>query len=130
MSVEAQMVREEDFTQFTAAGDYSGGEIIQLPDGRPAVVGGLNARTSGDEVVAYTEGEFDVVSDSATVFARGDKVFWDASANVAITAPGDILSGIACSARANSTWRSGQPGCSRRKRAISSNEAPPFLSVR
>lgn len=101
---EATLVLESPGAKFTASTDLSAGEIIKLPDGRAGVVAGQNAVASGDVYEAYTLGRFRVDSASATVFAVGERVYWDASADVAIRAggaSGDLYLGRAAKAKVN-----------------------------
>lgn len=90
--------------KFTAATTYASGQIIQLSDGRAGVIAGLNAIASGDAVTAYTAGVFAVATASATTFSKGDPVYWDDSASVAVATPGeaaDVFLGLAMDACAN-----------------------------
>ena len=108
MSAEAIRKNAGGVVKFTAGTTYSSGEIIQLPDGRAAVIAGLKPVASGDAVGAETEGEFDVLSASGTTFAAGAPVYWDASASLAITAPGavdDLLLGVATVAKVSGQTR-------------------------
>lgn len=87
----------------TAATTYASGEVIQLEDGRAAVVDGLQAVASGDKFLLVAHGVKDLASASATTFALGADVFWDVSANVAITVPaaGDFYVGKCVQAKVN-----------------------------
>lgn len=85
--------------QKTAATTYASGEVIQLADGRAAVVMGLKAIASGDEMCLNTEGIYAFAAATAVVFAEGEAVYWDASANTAINlanvGAGDFFLGFA-----------------------------------
>lgn len=78
-----QNAGQQDYTPGAAA---TAGEVIQLSDGRAAVVkADLAASEKG---AVYTKGIFDVVKTGGggIAFAIGDPVFWDVSANVALPA--------------------------------------------
>lgn len=70
--------------QITTSANAASGEILQLSDGRAGVVSGLNAVTSGDKAALVTEGLVAITCAAATTFAVGDRVYWDASADLAI----------------------------------------------
>lgn len=73
---------------YTPAGAVSSGEIVQLPDGRAAIIKtDLAASAKG---AVYTKGTFDVLAATGTTFSAGDPVYWDASASLAITSPGAV----------------------------------------
>ncbi len=94
---EATLSYREGEVHFDAAGALASGEIIQLSDGRGAVVEGLTARVTNDPTVVATEGVFDVKSASATTFAKGEAVWWDQSADLAVEFAGaDITDGDFC----------------------------------
>lgn len=87
-----------------AAAVYASGEVVQLADGRAAYADTLSPIAVGDAVTFRTQGIVDLLSASATTFTKGDYVYWDASANLAITAPGadeDFFVGVAVKAKAN-----------------------------
>lgn len=75
--------------QFIAAANLASGEVVQAPDGRPCVVGGLRGFSTGELAMGYTEGTYELLSASGTTFAVGAPVYWDVSANLAIAAAGD-----------------------------------------
>lgn len=80
-----QSTGQQDSTPSSAS---LAGEVTQLSDGRAAVTkADLAANEKG---AVYTEGIFDVLT--ATVFAVGEEVWWDVSANTAIAA-GAAVSG-------------------------------------
>lgn len=87
MTVEAAKKYDAGEYHFTASGTMAGGSLFQMSDGRAAVVSQLKGAVSGDRVSAQTQGIFGLAAASATLFAVGDDVFWDASADLAITAP-------------------------------------------
>jgi len=71
---------QQDYTPSSAA---TAGQVLQLNDGRAAVVKtDLAASAKG---AVYTAGIFDVLSASSTAFSVGDRVYWDYSADLAIT---------------------------------------------
>lgn len=69
----------------------SGGDVIQLPDGRAGVVTGANASSSafsaGDTVAVATSGRWRVLKTSSIVFVPGGRVKWDHSAETATVPP-------------------------------------------
>jgi predicted RecA/RadA family phage recombinase len=81
---EATLAYEAGIVKFTAAANLTSGEILQLPDGRAAVVKGLKAILSGEEAVGQTLGVFDIASATGTTFSAGDAVWWDTSASAAV----------------------------------------------
>lgn len=89
MSLEAQFLNAAGEVEFTAGAALASGQMIQMDDGKAAVVGGLEGFSSGDKATAYTTGTYRVVSASATTFSAGDEVWWDSSADLAITTPGE-----------------------------------------
>lgn len=85
-----------------AGAAYASGEVIQLNDGRAAFVANLVPVASGEQVTFQTEGIGRLASASGTTFSKGAPVYWDASANLAITAPGadaDFYAGTAVAAK-------------------------------
>lgn len=89
---------QQDYTPSSAA---AAGEIIQLSDGRAAVV--KTTLAASEKGAVYTSGIFDVDSASATTFLIGADVYWDTSASLAIgyaaAQPDDILIGTAVKAK-------------------------------
>jgi|SRR3990172_9514593 len=81
---------------------YTSGEVIQLADGRAAIVANLVPVAIGEQVTFQTVGIGRLASATGTTFAKGAPVYWDASANVAITTPGadaDFYVGTAVAAK-------------------------------
>lgn len=79
----AILYRENDGsgpTQVTAPAAGSGGDIIQLPDGRAAVVTGLKSFASGDQINVYTSGQFEVLKLASVVCLPGGNAFYNRSA--------------------------------------------------
>lgn len=91
---EALHVRDSNPAKETAAAALASGEIRQLSDGRAAVVEGLQGVASGDEVSLRHCAVVRVAAASGTTFAKGDKVYWDASASQAVP-PSASLDGAA-----------------------------------
>lgn len=81
---EAKFSYDDGEVHLAAGTAYDSGEIIQLSDGRAAVIQGLKGVLSSEPATAATEGIFDCASASATTFSKGDPVFWDISANLAV----------------------------------------------
>ncbi len=87
--------------KIASPGTVESGQIVQTPDGRAGVVQGLNPETTGGTVSLAVEGVFDVLCAAATEFAAGQTVYWDSSANLAVTAPEageDFYVGVALAA--------------------------------
>jgi len=103
MAAEAQYLQDEEVIQFTAAAALASGEVIQLEDGRAAVVSGAKGFASGDLASARVRGRHKCIVASGVTFADGDPVYWDASANTCITAgsceDGDFYLGSAVGAK-------------------------------
>lgn len=91
---EAQLHKQTGEVEQAAGEALSSGEIQRLADGRAAVYQGLNDAASGDKVSLATAGRFYVKAASATTFAVGDLVYWDASASAAVK-PAHTLDGSA-----------------------------------
>jgi predicted RecA/RadA family phage recombinase len=85
--------------QPTPAAGYASGEVIQLADGRAAVVQGLRALTSGEEAGLKTTGQHTFAKTAGVVILKGDRVYWDRSANTATplqaVAGADFVLGVA-----------------------------------
>lgn len=64
----------------TPAAGYASGEVIQLTDGRAAVVAGLVARVSGDPAALKTKGQFTLAKTASIVILEGAPLYWDRSA--------------------------------------------------
>jgi len=84
MSAEAVLSKDADTIDVsTPAAGYSSGEVIQLTDGRAAVVLGLQALVSGDPAALKTSGQFTVAKTANVVVLEGDLLYWDRSAGTA-----------------------------------------------
>jgi len=78
---EATLSKDADTIDvLTPAAGYTSGEVIQLTDGRAAVVAGLVARASGDPAALKTSGQFTLTKTSGVVILEGDRLYWDRSA--------------------------------------------------
>lgn len=71
----------DDVRDYTADAALTAGEVLQLRDGRAAVI--PVATASGDGVGAQTEGIFKVLKTASIVILDGGDVSWDHSANTA-----------------------------------------------
>lgn len=84
---------EFTFRQNTGQQDYTpgvartAGEVIRLGDNRAAVV--KTDLAANEKGAVYTEGIGDVAAATGTTWSDGQALYWDASADVAVTAPGD-----------------------------------------
>ena len=79
MSIEANLRQEGCTLDYTAAVAVTGGEVIQLADGRAAVA--VQDIAAGATGAVMTEGVYDVAKTASIVFLDGGRVFWDHSAN-------------------------------------------------
>jgi len=83
----------------TAPADGSGGDVIQLADGRAAVALGLNISTTafsaGDPITVATNGVWSFLKTASIVLLKGGQAFWDRSAETATftNASGDFFLG-------------------------------------
>ena len=84
MASEALLQYPAGEVQVVATAAHSSGEVIQLPDGRAGVVGGLAAVASGDTMTVYTQGVFTVAKTASMVILDGGRVYWDRSASKAL----------------------------------------------
>lgn len=82
-----------------AAAALTSGEVLQLSDGRAAVVAGLAAVAIGDPYDLSIEGIKEFACASGVTFGKGDEVFWAVASNTAVTlanaVAGDIYLGRA-----------------------------------
>jgi len=67
----------------SAPAALSSGQVLQLADGRAAVVLGLTGSASGDRTALATSGQFTVAKTASIVILDGGEVMWDHSANSA-----------------------------------------------
>ena len=84
MTIRAAFVQDECALDYTPAAALDGGSVVLLPDGRVGVT--LTAIAAGILGSVATEGLFDFNSASATVFAEGEDVYWDATNFLAVPA--------------------------------------------
>ncbi len=78
MTIKAQFLQPGEMIDWTADADYAAGDVIQLPDGRAAVVS--VSVLSGFKVGVFIDGIFTVQKTTTMVILDGGKVFWDDSA--------------------------------------------------
>ena len=104
---EANFVRPGNEEKVTLASALDGGDIVQCDSGRVGVLsGGNQTYAAGDVVVADTEGVFDVVSASATLFSAGDTVGFDDTNKLAVDhGDGDFNIGLAAESKSSGTTR-------------------------
>lgn len=79
MTIQAQRVQEGCSVDWTPSAAVVGGEVIQLRDGRAAVVS-VDA-ASGVVVGTETEGIYKVQKTTSMVVLKGSRLFWDHSAD-------------------------------------------------
>lgn len=77
-------VPEDHRVLSAAAAALASGEIQQLADGRATYVDGLKAVVAGDVYNLKKTGIVKIVCAAATTFSKGDEVWWDVSASLAI----------------------------------------------
>jgi len=92
---EVQQKAAASYNNGNTAAPYNGGTVVQLADGRAAIVqtlgGGNDAAASGDPIVLKYVGQFDLQCLSATTFADGAKAYWDPVANGPDGTPGVVV---------------------------------------
>lgn len=74
-----------DFT--SAAADFEGGDVLQLPDGRAGVIVSDIDYSSNPLGAIRTTGVHLVTKAATQVWCDGDEIFWDHSANAATVIP-------------------------------------------
>lgn len=85
--MEATMKKEGSVIQLAATAAYSGGQVLQLSDGRAGVV--TSDVASGGMAELKTTGIFTSVPKTAgQVYLDGQELFWDHSANAVVYTPG------------------------------------------
>jgi predicted RecA/RadA family phage recombinase len=87
MSVEAIFAKDGGVVDYTPSVATGAGEVVTLADGRVAVC--LRALAANELGSAKVDGHWYFPSASGTTFAKGTLAWWDVSANLAITAPGE-----------------------------------------
>lgn len=85
MATEADTVlADPGVMQIATTAALTGGQVIQLPDGRAGVVlRDKAATTAAAPAAVVTEGHFSIDKTSGVVILDGGRVFWDHSANAA-----------------------------------------------
>jgi len=83
---EAELYQGDECTlDYTADAAITGGEVVQLRDGRAAVIPVDCA--NGEKVGAQAEGIYNVVKTASQVWLDGAEIYWDHSANAATCIP-------------------------------------------
>jgi predicted RecA/RadA family phage recombinase len=83
---EAELYQGDECTlDYTADAAITGGEVVQLRDGRAAVIPVDCA--NGEKVGAQAEGIYNVVKTANQVWIDGAEIYWDHSANAATCVP-------------------------------------------
>jgi predicted RecA/RadA family phage recombinase len=100
MTAEATTYHDESSVIVTVpSAGYSGGEVIQLPDGRAGVVESLRALVSGEKASVKVQGQVKLLKTASIVIVQGGEVKWDHSANTAtipvLTDDKDFIVGVA-----------------------------------
>lgn len=84
--VDATLYQDDDCTvDVTAVAAITGGQVIQIPDGRAAIV--PTDVAAGELGSAATEGTFIVTKAINLVWVAGTEIYWDHSANAAVLHP-------------------------------------------
>ena len=85
MTAEATLYKDANANaiDITAPADLSSGQVLQLADGRAAIVAGLKDPDSDDPATLLTAGQFTVAKTASIVILDGGEVMWDHSANSA-----------------------------------------------
>lgn len=78
---EAHFLSDECVIDYTPAAAVSGGEVLQLRDGRAGVM--ASSRDASQKGAIQTEGLFRVAKTTGIVILDGGRVYWDHSANKA-----------------------------------------------
>lgn len=94
MAAEAQYLKDPAVIEFTAGAALTSGQVLQLPDGRAAVVAGLKGFASGDVASARVRGVFKVAKTADMNLLDGQKIWWVKSTNKA-NYTGDFPIGVA-----------------------------------
>lgn len=81
MTIQAQYLQDGEMIDWTADATYSNGDVIQLRDGRAAVVS--QDCVVDDVIGVYVEGVFRFLKTASIVLLEGGRLFWDHSANKA-----------------------------------------------
>lgn len=79
MTIQAQYVGEGEMIDWIADADYANGDVIQLRDGRAAVVS--QNVDAGDAVGVFVSGLFLIQKTASIVILMGSRLFWDHSAD-------------------------------------------------
>lgn len=83
---DAHLVQEgNDILDYTAIAAVTGGQVVQLADGRAGVI--PNDKDAGLLVSASTEGIYRVVKAASQVWINGARIWWDHSADAATCVP-------------------------------------------
>lgn len=93
-TLECQFVKEGQFIDYTPVAAVTGGQMVQLPDGRAAFAPQDIAAGVLGSVQVY--GIVRLKKSTATAFLKGGDVFWDISANNANYAPGAATGDFKC----------------------------------
>ena len=84
--VDANLYQDGDCTvDVTAVAAITGGQVIQIPDGRAAIV--PTDVAAGDLGSGSTEGIYEVTKAASQVWLKGAPIWWDHSANAATCIP-------------------------------------------
>ena len=86
-TVRAIRRNHDDSVLLTSSGGNTQGDIVQLADGRIAVVEGLESVADGDPLSGAVTGQFDILKNATSdTYALGAPVFYDPTNKVAKTA--------------------------------------------
>ena len=84
MAITAAYLQSDDCLDHTPTAALDAGSVVRLPDGRVSVAPAAIA--AGVTGAVATEGVFDLAAASATLFAEGEDVYFDATNKLAVVA--------------------------------------------
>lgn len=84
-----------------AAAALTPGNVVQLPDGRAAIVGGVKSIASGEKYPAITRADCELACASGTTLSAGADVQWDVATSLVVASggAGDFRVGVVKTAK-------------------------------
>jgi hypothetical protein len=89
MSLEGRPVTVLQVEEAIAGAALNPGDVVQLPDGRAAVVQGTQAVANGAKYSAITRGDIEMACATGTTFSAGADAQWDNATSLVVAAGGD-----------------------------------------
>lgn len=80
---QANLINDDGTLVVKAPAALASGDLIQLPDGRAAVMQGLKTCATGDDISVATEGIYSVTKSTGIVLLAGQRVFFSRATNAA-----------------------------------------------